>query len=146
MKRFVNGEEVELGDSSAEVTALGNKLMVRTSEGTFSALAVRDGDRTLVSYRGQTYTIEKGRRTASLKAAGSGEMRAPMPGLIVDVIAAQGEAVQKGDKILVLEAMKTQQAFTAPFDGTVREIKVSKGDQVIDGQLLAVVIVAGVSA
>jgi biotin carboxyl carrier protein len=47
--------------------------------------------------------------------------------------------VEKGDKILVLEAMKTQQAFTAPFAGVVRRIEVEKGSQVSDGELLAVV-------
>ncbi len=146
MKRFVNGEEVELGVSDAEISTLGNRLMVRTPEGSFSALAVRQGDKVLVSYRGQTYTIEKIRRTASSKAAGSGEMRAPMPGQIVDVIASEGATVQKGDKILVLEAMKTQQAFNAPFEGTVREIKVRRGDQVTDGQLLAVVVALEVPA
>jgi 3-methylcrotonyl-CoA carboxylase alpha subunit len=140
MKRYVNGVEVELGISNAEISPQGNRLMVRTAEGTFSALAVREGDAVLVSYKGQVYTIEKGRRTASSKAAGSGEMRAPMPGQIVDVFATEGSAVQKGDKILVLEAMKTQQAFTAPFDGVVKEIKVSKGDQVTDGQLLALIV------
>lgn len=67
-------------------------------------------------------------------------MRAPMPGLIVDVLLSEGVDVKKGDKILVLEAMKTQQAFTAPFDGKLDSLKVGKGDQVIDGQVLAVVI------
>ncbi|MEQ1822662.1 MAG: biotin/lipoyl-containing protein [Fimbriimonadaceae bacterium] len=146
MKRYVNGVEIEAGQSNAEISVQGNRLMVRTEEGTHSAVAVRDGDAVLVSYRGNVYTIEKGRRTASSKAAGSGEMRAPMPGQIVDVIAAEGSAVQKGDKILVLEAMKTQQAFTAPFDGMVKEIKVVKGDQVTDGQLLALIIKDEVTA
>lgn len=62
-----------------------------------------------------------------------------MPGQIVDILAAEGDTVTKGDKILVLEAMKTQQAFTAPFDGIVQKIAVQKGDQVGDGDLLALV-------
>ena len=139
MKRFVNSEEVELQTSGAEITPLSDRLMVRTDEGSHSAVAVREGDTVFVSYKGQTYTVEKVRRTRGARGEGNGEMRAPMPGLIVDVLAKVGDAVVKGDKVLVLEAMKTQQAFVAPFDGTVTGISVRKGDQVADGDLLAVV-------
>lgn len=139
MKRFVNGVEVELGASDAEVTRLPDRLAVRTPHGTHTAVAVRSGDKTFISYRGQTYTVEKAIRSKGGKGAGSGEMRAPMPGQIVDVLVSAGADVKKGDKVLVLEAMKTQQSFNAPFDGVVTSINVAKGDQVIDGQLLAVV-------
>lgn len=61
-----------------------------------------------------------------------------MPGQIVDVLVKEGDAVHKGQKILVLEAMKTQQPFTAPFDGTVDKINVQKGKQVGDGEVLAI--------
>ena len=66
-------------------------------------------------------------------------MHAPMPGLIVDVLAAEGDAVKKGQKILVLEAMKTQQPFASPFDGILKKLFVAKGTQVVEGALLAVV-------
>lgn len=140
MKRFVNGEEVDLEPSGAVVTRLSDRLMVRTKEGSASALAVTEGGKTLVSYRGQVYAVEKVRRVRSQRAGSSGEMRAPMPGLIVDILVQVGQAVQKGDKILVLEAMKTQQPFLAPFDGTVTEIAVAKSDQVVESQLLARVV------
>lgn len=139
MKRFVNGREVELSKSEAEITRLPDRLAVRTPEGTHTAVAVREGDKVHVSYRGRTYLIEKALRMKGGKGGGSGEMRAPMPGLIVDVLVAAGDSVAKGDKVLVLEAMKTQQSFNAPFDGVVKELGVAKGDQVTDGQLLALV-------
>ena len=62
-----------------------------------------------------------------------------MPGQIVDVLVTEGESVANGQKILVLEAMKTQQAFTAPFAGLVASVAVRSGDQVTEGQILAVV-------
>lgn len=62
-----------------------------------------------------------------------------MPGVIVDVLVAEGDTVTKGQKLLVLEAMKTQQPFTAPFDGKVTKLPITKGQQVIDGATLAVV-------
>ncbi|MEZ0324454.1 MAG: acetyl-CoA carboxylase biotin carboxyl carrier protein subunit [Fimbriimonas sp.] len=139
MKRFVNGEEVEL-DDSATVTRLSDRLIVHTPEGAFSAVAVRQGDAVLVSYKGNQYKVEKKQaRARHHGAASSGELRAPMPGLIVDVRVEKGQTVEKGDTILVLEAMKTQQPFTAPFNGTVKELNVAKGDQVNDGQLLALI-------
>ena len=139
MKRFVNGVEVELVAGTAEVTQTSDRLMVRSADGTHSAVAVRIGDTVHVSYRGQTYAVEKARRVRAGRGAGDGEMRAPMPGLIVDILVAEGDVVSKGDKILVLEAMKTQQAFNAPFDGTVEKLAVTKGQQVSERDLLAVI-------
>jgi 3-methylcrotonyl-CoA carboxylase alpha subunit len=140
MRRFVNGEEVELDASSATVTRLSDRLIVHTSDGAFSAAAVRQGDAVLVSYKGNQYRIEKKQaRSRAHGAASSGELRALMPGLIVDVRVSQGDTLEKGATVLVLEAMKTQQPFVAPFNGTVKELSVAKGDQVNDGQLLALI-------
>jgi len=60
-----------------------------------------------------------------------------MPGQVVEVLAAEGDRVGKGDKLVILEAMKTQQAFLAPFDGTVTQMSCKKGEQVAEGALLA---------
>lgn len=139
MKRFVNGEPVEFGTTQVTVTPTPDRLMVKTPDGAHSAAAVRVGDTVHVSYRGQTYLVEKATRPRGAGGAGSGELRAPMPGLIVDVLLESGATVTKGDKILVLEAMKTQQPFLAPFDGVLSEVRVSKGEQVAEGALLAVV-------
>lgn len=139
MKRFVNGDEVELIED-AEVIRLGDRLQVKTPEGSFSAVAVTQGDAVLISYKGRQYRVEKkASRVRSGGGAASGELRAPMPGQIVDVRAAEGDVVKKGDVLVVLEAMKTQQPFAAPFDGTVKKLGVAKGDQVADGAVLAVV-------
>lgn len=140
MKRFVNGQEVELADSGFEITEFGDRLFVRTPEGTFSAVAVRQGEATYVSYQGRQFKVERKLPRTRVGVAASGEMRAPMPGLIVDVLVSEGAAVVKGQKILVLEAMKTQQAFNAPFDGVVKKIGAKKGEQVVDGALLALVV------
>lgn len=140
MKRLVNGVEVELEDSAADISRLSDRVLVRTPEGSFSALAVRQGDTVHVSYKGRTYRIEKaGGRRSGAGGASSGEMKAPMPGLIVDVITAEGAEVEKGDKLLILEAMKTQQTFTAPFKGVVSKLAVTKGQQVTEGQLMVLV-------
>ena len=64
------------------------------------------------------------------------ELKAPMPGLIVAVRVAAGQAVQKGDALLVLEAMKMENILKAPGDGTIAAIKVALRDNVTKGQVL----------
>lgn len=136
MKRVVNGQLTELADSAAHVESAGDRLLVRTENGVESALAVRRGEEVWVSFRGQTFKVEPATRTRSGSAAGSGELRAPMPGMIVDVLVAEGDSVEKGQKLVVLEAMKTQQPVVSPFAGVVAKLGVKTGDQVGDGQLL----------
>ena len=140
MRRFIDGEEVDLDPQSAKVSKLPDRMIVHGPDGSFSAVALRNGDKVTVSYRGRVYNVESSKpRARGGSGGGSGELRAPMPGQIVDVLVEQGAGVTKGQKVLVLEAMKTQQPFTAPFDGTVDKLSVSKGDQVAEGAVLAVI-------
>lgn len=69
-------------------------------------------------------------------AAKVNELKAPMPGLIVDIRVTPGQAVQKGDPLLVLEAMKMENILKAPADGTVSGLKVNIRDNVQKGQVL----------
>ena len=69
-------------------------------------------------------------------AAKVNELKAPMPGLIVDIRVQPGQAVQKGDPLLVLEAMKMENILKAPADGIVSGLKVSLRDNVQKGQVL----------
>lgn len=68
-------------------------------------------------------------------AAGSDSLRAPMPGLVKLVRAARGEAVIKGQPLLILEAMKMEHTISATHDGTIAEIA-AEGAQVTDGTVL----------
>ncbi len=64
------------------------------------------------------------------------ELKAPMPGLIIDIRVQPGQAVQKGDPLLVLEAMKMENILKAPADGTIASIKVAQRANVTKGQVL----------
>ena len=66
------------------------------------------------------------------------KVNAPMPGTILDVKVAQGQAVKKGDVLLILEAMKMENEILAPQDGTVAQVTVSKGASVNSGDALVV--------
>lgn len=68
---------------------------------------------------------------------GSVKVAAPMPGKILGVKASVGQAVKKGDVIIVLEAMKMENEVVAPEDGTVASINVSEGANVESGDVLA---------
>ena len=77
--------------------------------------------------------------TAPKAAGGQGSVKvnAPMPGKILAVKANAGQAVKKGDVILVLEAMKMENEVVAPEDGTVASVNVAVGDSVEAGAVLA---------
>ena len=62
-----------------------------------------------------------------------------MPGKVIAIVAAAGDAVAKGQTLLVVEAMKMEHALAAPFDGRLSELAVMIGTQVREGQRLAVV-------
>ncbi|HIT64088.1 MAG TPA: biotin/lipoyl-binding protein [Candidatus Ventrimonas merdavium] len=76
-------------------------------------------------------------KAAAPAAAGSVAVSAPMPGKILAVKASAGQAVKKGDVIMVLEAMKMENDIVAPEDGTIAGINVAVGDSVEAGATLA---------
>jgi len=65
-------------------------------------------------------------------------MKAPMPGLVIDVRVSEGQQVKKGDPVIVLEAMKMENVLKAAGDGTVKTIEATKGKSVEKGQVLIV--------
>lgn len=64
------------------------------------------------------------------------DIKAPMPGLILDVLVQVGDTVKEGDYLLVLEAMKMENTLTALGDGVVKSVSVIKGEKVEKNQLL----------
>jgi 3-methylcrotonyl-CoA carboxylase alpha subunit len=70
-------------------------------------------------------------------SAGDGAILSPMPGRIVAVEVAAGDRVTAGQRLVVLEAMKMEQALLSPFDGTVADLSASEGAQVAEGVVLA---------
>ncbi|MCM0019776.1 MAG: ATP-grasp domain-containing protein, partial [Tagaea sp.] len=70
--------------------------------------------------------------------AGAGKLVAPMPGKIVAVAVAAGETVTRGQKLVVLEAMKMEHTIVAPADGTVVRVRFKPGEQTAEGEELVV--------
>jgi len=66
-------------------------------------------------------------------------VRSPLPGTIVDIICKVSDTVKKGQKLMVLEAMKMENSINSDRDGVVKGIKVNKGDSVLEGAELIII-------
>ena len=77
-------------------------------------------------------------KAAPAAAAGAGAIKinSPMPGNILSVKASAGQAVKKGDVLMILEAMKMENEICAPQDGTIASVQVAAGDSVESGDVL----------
>ena len=64
------------------------------------------------------------------------QLKAPMPGLILDIKIQAGDSVKKGDPIMILEAMKMENIIKSPGDGLIKAVRVKKGQNVEKNQLL----------
>jgi len=98
-----------------------------------------------VLLRGQLYEVvvedERQRRlrqASEVRSAAGGEfqLKAPMPGLIVAVPVTEGQAVEKGQNLVILESMKMQNELRAPRDGVVHRVRVTAGERVEQNQVL----------
>lgn len=119
-------------NTTVEVEIAGKSHLARPSVGT--APVVADG---VLFMDGEAWPF--GPRRAdhmSGEGGGDGAVLSPMPGRVIAVFASVGQTVTGGERLLLLEAMKMEQALLAPFDGVVIEMNASEGAQVTEGTLL----------
>jgi biotin carboxyl carrier protein len=99
----------------------------------------------VIKIDGQNYTVElKDKFDVLLEKMGMSQsgvskvnhIKAPMPGLIIDLKVSVGDRVKTGDHLLVLEAMKMENILKSPGEGVVKKVTVKKGDSVEKGQVL----------
>ena len=97
----------------------------------------RDGAAVHLSWGGVAYTLAEEREGArAAHRHDPGALEAPMPGRVTAVKAAPGQRVARGEELLVVEAMKMENALRAPRDGVVRAVHASVGDMVGPGRAL----------
>jgi biotin carboxyl carrier protein len=91
-----------------------------------------------------TFTVETPFSLQRMKVLQSGKdkataelVKAPMPGKIVDVLAREGAYIQRGEPIVILEAMKMQNEILSPVNGTITKISVKANSNVIKDELIA---------
>lgn len=105
-----------------------------------------DSGRSMVSIDGNAIEISfsdpkrlRGSGGGGDSLEGVAEIKTAMPGKVVRILTAEGDAVSKGDGVIVVEAMKMQNEMKSPKDGTVRSIRASEGDTVNAGDILVVI-------
>jgi len=81
----------------------------------------------------------RGSAAGDAEASGTAEIKTAMPGKVVRILVSKGDAVQKGDGVIVVEAMKMQNEMRSPKDGTISEIRVAESDTVSAGDVLVVI-------
>ncbi len=142
MIRFLFGEH-ELAVDPREA---GEAQVIEVAPGTFVSVdgerreifhCVRSAGVVHLWWRGQSYRLEEARPGARPgQRHGGGGLEAPMPGKVIAVRKAPGDAVAKGEEILVVEAMKMENAIRAPRDGRVKSVAAKVGDMVSPGVVL----------
>ena len=97
----------------------------------FESWVARDGDDIFLKIDGQyiKVTAFDPRSLAAGSAEGEGSVRAPMPGVVIEVLVAEGDEVVEGAKLMTIESMKLQSTVTAACDGVVRSISVAAGSE-----------------
>jgi 3-methylcrotonyl-CoA carboxylase alpha subunit len=119
-------------------TAAGTVLELAVDGRTHRAVSIRDGERIFVWCDGRVFVFERARRRAAHAASEhSGDLLSPMPGRVRKTLVAVGDAVRRGQPLLILEAMKMEHSIKAPRDGAVKRLLVREGDLVDAGVELA---------
>jgi biotin carboxyl carrier protein len=139
-----DGYRVTLGERTLQIEgSIGPVIRARIDGRPVEGSARKEGLDIVVELHGRIYTFRpRDPRAPKLarRQAGAdltrGEVHAPMPGLIVEVLVELGAVVEVGQPVVIVEAMKMQNELVAPIRGRVARISVSKGAAVETGQLL----------
>jgi len=140
----VNNEKLEW-----DLVALGNgQFHIRYQNQSYPAEIIKIDRETKtvdLKVRGHRYSVRLKEdmdilmEKMGMNATGAGKInaiKAPMPGLIIDLRVQEGAEVQAGDPLLILEAMKMENIIKSPGKATVKKLKIKKGDSVEKGQVL----------
>lgn len=142
---LVNGEERAIDFRALRQGELYSILLDHLS---FEAVVEERDELYHVLMAGEQYEVkvtdERSRRLESAFMAlgdvqGEYPIRSPMPGLIVRVPVQEGQAISKGDTLVILESMKMENELKAPRDGTVHHLYVSEGDSVEHNKVLVTI-------
>ena len=144
-KILVDGEEYAI---NFQQLPEGGTLSLLINNRSLEAIVDQSDDMYEVLIHGELYTVqvqdERSYRLAQARStlvedAGTMSINSPMPGLILDVLVAEGDRVQKGDKVVILESMKMENELRAGRDGQVTRVFVQPGDSVDKNEELATI-------
>ncbi len=129
----VNGETISL---TVTTNSDGNILSAETKDGEIMPVAaVNSGEFTWVQWNGQgeQFRFGRGREGGFGEEESDGNIKAPMPGKILELMAGPGDKVEKDQVLVLMESMKLQVEIRCPFDGQVASCSVSVGEMTDGG-------------
>lgn len=137
MKRFkytINSNVYDVAinsidDTTANVEVNGTSYEVKIDKS--------DKEQTMPLQRSSQTSADVVSNTAQSTPASA--LKSPLPGIILDITCNVGDVIKKGQQILVLEAMKMENAINSDRDGVIKEIKVTKGESVLEGANLVII-------
>jgi len=151
-KAIVNGKEsfqVDSSSTTADIIALKANDYHVLKDGKSFNVAVLEHDKAAktctLRINGNTYTVQlktsidlllEKMGISNLSSPKISAIKAPMPGLVLQIMVQAGDNIVKGDALLILEAMKMENVLKAPADGVVKAIKVKAGEAVEKNQVL----------
>ncbi len=129
-------EQIEAG--KAQVTVNGKVYEVETEAAAPAAKPVAKPAPVAPKPAAPAAAPKAEAKPAATPAAGGVQVKSPLPGSVIKVLVSEGQAVKKGDTLLTLESMKMENAIMAEADGTVKQIAVTPGQNVMQDDLLIV--------
>ena len=143
MKKYIiNNKEFNISVNSysgdqAEVTVNGITYKVKVEDATSVAIEHVKTPTAAIAAPAQTATLPV---VKSAPTSSSGKsINSPLPGVIVKLKVKEGDSVQPGQVVAILEAMKMENEIQAEFAGTITSINVSQGDSVLEGTTIVTI-------
>jgi biotin carboxyl carrier protein len=140
MKKYkfsINGTDYEAKILNVDNPVISLELNGVTYEVTLDKESKQTKTPTLVVQAAPVATANDIAKTAPAKAIG--DIKSPLPGTITGILCSVGDSISIGQKIVTLEAMKMENSIESDKSGVVKEIKVSKGSAVMEGDVLIVI-------
>ncbi len=103
---------------------------------TKEVVLIINGERVPLKAKGRYEDLLESLGMTAMASAKAKDLKAPMPGLVLEVAVTVGQEVEEGDTLLVLEAMKMENVIKAGAAGVVSDVKIAAGDSVEKGQVL----------
>jgi biotin carboxyl carrier protein len=129
----------DIEDNIAQVEVNGTPYKVELERKAASAVKVASAPRPAAAPRTSTGEKVVSKPAATAGAAGAHSVLSPLPGVILTIPVKVGDTVKASDTVIVLEAMKMENAIHAGRDGKIASINVNTGDSVLEGNVLVTI-------